>query len=471
MKYKDELYSITLASTALVLYLILFSSAASAATEQSSSPTITKTQITTSGAAENYTVNLTVSNSNGADSKLTTIEVLTTEQEAGTLTKVASNLGGYSNPVWSPGGNEILFSKSDGLYKVSSDGSGKKKLTSGSISQYAWSPDGSKISYIEYVIDETNGSGDQICVMNADGTEKTQLLHVFGEQCYISHTWFPSGSKIFYAKRYDLDSPETLYGTINSDGSNKQELGSIGGTFGNLALSPDASKIAFGSCPVVVQSLDKNSQIYFNLDKYSCIVSQTQSWQPQVWSPDGSKIVYWSSERGGDDICTIKADGTGKTLLTAEASNENSPIFSPDGSKIAFVSDEAENLDIMVMDADGNNIVHLTTDTASDLNPVWNPDGTKIAFWSDRGGDSGIYILNLKASVLAFPGYTNPATDLDQNGLYEDINGNGILDFDDMVAYYDNMDWIEENVPLEFFDYNKNGLIDFDDVVRLYDML
>jgi len=125
----------------------------------------------------------------------------------------------------------------------------------------------------------------------------------------------------------------------------------------------------------------------------------------------------------------------------------------------------------MVMDADGNNIVHLTTDTASDLNPVWNPDGTKIAFWSDRGGDSGIYILNLKASVLAFPGYTNPATDLDQNGLYEDINGNGILDFDDMVAYYDNMDWIEENVPLEFFDYNKNGLIDFDDVVRLYDML
>ncbi|WP_410510225.1 NosD domain-containing protein [Methanosarcina hadiensis] len=73
--------------------------------------------------------------------------------------------------------------------------------------------------------------------------------------------------------------------------------------------------------------------------------------------------------------------------------------------------------------------------------------------------------------ISAFPGYTGLPTDLDHDGLYEDINGNGILDFDDVVAYYDNMEWIEESVPLELFDYNKNGLIDFDDVVKLYDML
>jgi len=62
-------------------------------------------------------------------------------------------------------------------------------------------------------------------------------------------------------------------------------------------------------------------------------------------------------------------------------------------------------------------------------------------------------------------------TDPNHDGLYEDINGNGILDFNDVVAYYDNIDWIVENMQLEFFDYNKNGLIEFDDVVMLYDML
>jgi parallel beta-helix repeat protein len=74
-------------------------------------------------------------------------------------------------------------------------------------------------------------------------------------------------------------------------------------------------------------------------------------------------------------------------------------------------------------------------------------------------------------SIPVFPGYTNPSTDPNHDGLYEDINGNGILDFDDVVAYNDNMDWIGTNAPVALFDYNKNNLIDFDDVVKLNDML
>ena len=67
-----------------------------------------------------------------------------------------------------------------------------------------------------------------------------------------------------------------------------------------------------------------------------------------------------------------------------------------------------------------------------------------------------------------FPGYFNSPTDPNHDGFYEDINGNGILDFDDVVAYYGNMNWIGENATSTLFDYNKNNLIDFDDVVKLY---
>jgi PKD repeat protein len=73
--------------------------------------------------------------------------------------------------------------------------------------------------------------------------------------------------------------------------------------------------------------------------------------------------------------------------------------------------------------------------------------------------------------LSVFPGCTNPPTDPKKDGLYEDINGNGILDFDDIVAYYDNINWIEGNAPVALFDYNNNNLVDFDDVVKLYDML
>ncbi len=51
MKTNETLYSILLTSTILMLFLILASSTASAATTQSTSPMINETKITTSGSA------------------------------------------------------------------------------------------------------------------------------------------------------------------------------------------------------------------------------------------------------------------------------------------------------------------------------------------------------------------------------------------------------------------------------------
>ncbi|AAM07053.1 PKD domain-containing protein [Methanosarcina acetivorans] len=61
--------------------------------------------------------------------------------------------------------------------------------------------------------------------------------------------------------------------------------------------------------------------------------------------------------------------------------------------------------------------------------------------------------------------------DLDGDGLYEDLTGNGEFSFVDIVAYFHNMDWIEENMPVEYFDFNGNGRIDFDDVVDMFAMI
>ncbi|WP_231593712.1 leucine-rich repeat protein [Methanosarcina siciliae] len=61
--------------------------------------------------------------------------------------------------------------------------------------------------------------------------------------------------------------------------------------------------------------------------------------------------------------------------------------------------------------------------------------------------------------------------DLDGDGLYEDLTGNGEFSFVDIVAYFHNMDWIEENMPVEYFDFNGNGRIDFDDVVNMFAMI
>ncbi|RJS72963.1 hypothetical protein CW714_03870 [Methanophagales archaeon] len=71
-------------------------------------------------------------------------------------------------------------------------------------------------------------------------------------------------------------------------------------------------------------------------------------------------------------------------------------------------------------------------------------------------------------SVLTIPGQSNPPTDPDGDGLYEDMNGNGRKDFNDVVVFFNNMEWIGANEPVQCFDFNGNGRIDFDDIVILF---
>ena len=62
------------------------------------------------------------------------------------------------------------------------------------------------------------------------------------------------------------------------------------------------------------------------------------------------------------------------------------------------------------------------------------------------------------------PAFVLP-TDPDGDGLYEDLNGNGRADFQDVVLYWNNMDTIAASGPpmVALFDYNRNGRIDFAD--------
>ena len=71
-------------------------------------------------------------------------------------------------------------------------------------------------------------------------------------------------------------------------------------------------------------------------------------------------------------------------------------------------------------------------------------------------------------TILPLPGYSNLPTDPDGDGIYEDLNGNGRLDFADVVLYFNQMSWIAANEPIAAFDLNGNGRIDFADIVALF---
>jgi len=79
-----------------------------------------------------------------------------------------------------------------------------------------------------------------------------------------------------------------------------------------------------------------------------------------------------------------------------------------------------------------------------------------------------IVITEPLLGVVPLPGYVLPPTDPDKDGICEDLNANGRLDFADVVLYFNQMTWIAANEPVRAFDLNANGRIDFADIVALF---
>ncbi len=62
-----------------------------------------------------------------------------------------------------------------------------------------------------------------------------------------------------------------------------------------------------------------------------------------------------------------------------------------------------------------------------------------------------------------------PPTDPDNDGMYEDLNGNGRLDYNDIIVLFEQFDSDAVRMHVDSYDFNENSQIDFDDIVTLYD--
>ncbi len=128
-----------------------------------------------------------------------------------------------------------------------------------------------------------------------------------------------------------------------------------------------------------------------------------------AWSPDGTKIAFFSDREVGDGLYVMNFDGSEqKPLSTIPPDNKDHSYqpfsWSPDGKKIVFATFYNYPLDhLSIISLDTLSQVKLTTSPGendaklawslqvaghglyrpSDVgesNPVWSPDGSKIAF-------------------------------------------------------------------------------------------
>ena len=123
---------------------------------------------------------------------------------------------------------------------------------------------------------------------------------------------------------------------------------------------------------------------------------------------------------------------------------------------------------------DGSGVQPLTlTSPSFSLSHAYTNAGayTVTVTVTDSAGAVGSDSLLVEVTFTTLPGQTSPARDLDGDGRAEDANGNGDLDFADILAVFNNLDSAEVQGNASDFDYNGNGLVDMADIVDLFDKM
>jgi Tol biopolymer transport system component len=249
-----------------------------------------------------------------------------------------------ATPMWSPGGDEIVFHSTYGgewgVWVARTDGTQLRRLAAGR--EAAWSPDGLRVVF-------ESGEG-RLATVNADGSDFRLVTADTGEFVYAP-SWSPDGTYIAVSSWVD----NQLHLMRLSDGHTRRLTNTSGGN--------------------------------------GC----------SSWFPDGSRIAFHSNRDGQAELYVMEVSDDVATRLTKTQTHEFCPRVSPDGKRVAFqrrTADVHELIDIWVMDLASGEEWNITNHRANDRWASWSPDGAWIAFTSTRGGNSDIYIVRPDGSGL-----------------------------------------------------------------------
>lgn len=221
---------------------------------------------------------------------------------------------------------------------------------------------------------------DQICLMNADGTNRKQLTEFEATAFYASMS--PDGQTIYLSSR--LKAGFEIF-SININGHGLKRLTRNIGSLYAPELSPNGKWIVFTN--------DGNGLWVMKPDGSNPHAITTFDDIDPTWSPDGAMIAFASSRTGERQLFVMSADGSNVRQVTKVQDMGGRSSWSPDGMRLAFYAGPFGDHDIYIINADGTALVQLTNG-GDNLGPSWSPDGNWIAFASFRDGNNEIYIIH-----------------------------------------------------------------------------
>jgi Tol biopolymer transport system component len=284
-------------------------------------------------------------------------DVYTVNPDGSMKTNLTNDASWDYEPVWSPDASRIAYLSEGAIHVMDADGSGRftvvDNVDAGGVSSGMprWSPDGGRLAY---------WSGGDVFVVNTDGTGLTNISQtpIIAEHHPV---WSHDGARIAFLRQGQIF-------VMDADGDNSVQV-TAGPADKDHAWSPVDDRIVFRATDGELYSVLSNGEALTQLT-----ITGVGNGSP-TWSHDGTQIAFYRFTLETDEeIYVMDADGSSVRAVTnSPESSSTRPSWSPDDSRLVFWSNRDGNGEIYVVDVDGSNLLNLTASPQEEGLPSWSP--------------------------------------------------------------------------------------------------
>ena len=261
---------------------------------------------------------------------------------------------GYK-PAWSPDGKRLSYECEEvpGLCVWDAASRTETVIVAPSdewpaVQTPTWSPDGAWIAFARYSSEGDDYTSDrQLFRVRPDGSELTAIPNT--APLATSPAWSPDGSRIFYSERYDGRGGENSgdLWAIRPDGGGRTPVLRIPG------MDDQAELVTGRGADRVLQLGRALPQHGWDLGDAADATGMElvtrnggdPSWHPSFVAqpvvpvitarPSGPRIAYVATTDTGNDLFTVRSDGTRTRRLTS-GQRVFEPVWSPDHSQLLY---------------------------------------------------------------------------------------------------------------------------------------
>jgi tricorn protease len=328
--------------------------------------------------------------------------------EGGAPRRLTYHPGGDYVQGWMPEGNEVVFRSSregyptrlNRFYKVSNLGGQPERLPIPRVAYGEISPDGNYAAYIPITYwdyewrNYRGGQAMPVWILNLNSQELTRVPQPDQER-HHDPVWM--GNKVYFLSERDYASNIWSYDLATE----AYEQVTFHQQFDckSLDAGPDAIVYEQGGYLHLLnpengesRQLEINVKADLNWARDRWVTVNSSRIQNAALSPTGQRAVF---EYRGEIFTVPKENGTWRNISNHNYA-DRSPVWSPDGSKIAWFSDRNGEYQLMINDQFGTGAptaIALPNPTFY-FKPAWSPDGKYIAYTDT---DYNLWMVNLES--------------------------------------------------------------------------